>query len=524
MSRRGGFHWQIPAKPDKKGALPTLAVVASGFLCAITLSPATAQAPAPDWPFSGHDIHNTRNAADERILDPSRVAKLMPLWLVTTDGNVTATPSVVGGAVYAPDFGGSLWAVDAATGKVIWKNAISSYTGIPGDVSRTTPAYWRGTLIMGEGTQPITTLEGATVFALEASSGRPLWHTKVEADPVAIITSAPIVDDGVVYVGTSSKAEALNRPTAFRGSVLALRADTGEILWQTYMTREGYTGAAVWGSTPVVDHDTGLLYVATGNNYSVPPGVCQTPEVANCAPSAPDNYFESIVALDLKTGHVAWAAHTLPGDVSTNFIHDEGPDYDFGQGPILFTTEVDGRPTTLLGAGQKSGVYWALDPMTGRVVWKSEVGPGSRLGGMMWGSAADGRRIYVSIGNTHHDPVTIQSESGKPLTTTGGFWAALDVATGKILWRTPDPQGAIDVGALTVGDGLVYAGSMAPRGENMYALDAATGALRWSFSSGGSVAGGPAVVGGAVYWGSGYRIGGINGSNNKLYAFGLERK
>ena len=210
------------------------------------------------------------------------------------------------------------------------------------------------------------------------------------------------------------------------------------------------------------------------------------------------------MALDLKTGYVAWAAHTLPGDVSTNFIHDEGPDYDFGQGPILFTTEVDGRPMTLLGVGQKSGVYWALDPTSGRVVWRTEVGPGSRLGGMMWGSAADGRRIYVSIGNGHHDPVTIPSDTGKPLTTTGGFWAALDAATGKILWRTPDPRD-VDVGALTVGDGVVYAGSMAPRGENMYALDAATGALRWSFSSGGSVAGGPAVVGGAVYWGSGYR-------------------
>ena len=61
MSKRGGFQWQIPAKPDKTGALPTLAVVASGFLCAIALSSAAAQ--ARDWPFSGHDIHNTRNAA-----------------------------------------------------------------------------------------------------------------------------------------------------------------------------------------------------------------------------------------------------------------------------------------------------------------------------------------------------------------------------------------------------------------------------------------------------------------------------
>ena len=134
-----------------------------------------------------------------------------------------------------------------------------------------------------------------------------------------MITSAPIVDSGVAYVGTSSKAEALDRPTTFRGSVLALSADTGKILWQTYLTKEGYTGAAVWGSTPVVDHDTGLVYVATGNNYSAPPGVCGAPGRANCAPSPADNYVDSVVALDVKTGRIEWAAHTLPDDVSTNF-------------------------------------------------------------------------------------------------------------------------------------------------------------------------------------------------------------
>src|SRR5208337_3762545 len=85
-----------------------------------------------------------------------------------------------------------------------------------------------------------------------------------------------------------------------------------------------------------------------------------------------------------------------------------------------------------------------------------------------------------------------------------------------------DQLGAVDVGALTVvGDGVVYAGSLAPHGDNMYALDAATGAVKWAFASGGSVASGPAVVNGVVYWGSGYKIGGINGVNNKLYAFEL---
>ena len=478
------------------------------------------EAVAADWPCSGRDIHNTRNADDEHVLNSSRIAELRPLWTVTTDGNVAATPAVMDGLVYATDFGGSLWAVDAATGQIIWKNAIGSYTGVPGDVSRTTPAHWQGALIMGDGAQAVNTQEGAIVFALDAKSGRPKWRTKVEADPAAMITSAPIVDSGVVFVGTASKAETQDRPTTFRGSVLALSADTGKILWQTYLTKQGYTGAGVWGSTPAVDHDAGLVYVATGNNYSVPAGVCAAPERANCTQSPADNHVDSVVALDVKTGRIAWAARTLTDDVSTNFDHD-GPDYDFAQGPSLFTTEVGGKLTTLVGAGQKSGVYWALNPATGEVVWKTEVGPGTGLGGMMWGSATDGKQIYVSISNAAHTPISIASATAESQTTTGGFWAALDAATGAVLWRTPDPQGAIDIGALTVGNGVVYAGSLAPQGENMYALDAATGAVKWAFASGGSVAGGSAVVDGAVYWGSGYKIGSINGANNKLYAFGL---
>jgi polyvinyl alcohol dehydrogenase (cytochrome) len=496
----------------------------AGLLAASGFSSAAAQGQAGDWPSSGHDNHNTRNAAQEHALGPSRVAELMPLWTVTTDGNVTATPAVIDGVVYAPDFGGSLWALDATAGKVIWKMAISSYTGVPGDVSRTTPARWRGALIMGEGAQTVSTLEGAFVFALDAKSGRPLWRSKVEPNPTAIITSAPIVDDGVVYVGTSSKAETLDRPVTFRGSVLALSADTGKILWQTYLAPQGYTGAAIWGSTPVVDHDTGLVYVATGNNYSAPPGVCRAPGRADCKPSATDDYVDSVVALDVKTGRIVWGAHTLPGDISTNYNHADGPDYDFGQGPSLFTAEIGGRPTPLLGVGQKSGTYWALDPATGKVVWKTEVGPGSREGGMMWGSAADGRRVYVSIGNRNHVAVPLGAPSGTQKTAAGGFWAALDAGTGKILWQTPDPQGEIDIGALTVADGVVYAGSMSPQGENMFALDAASGAQKWAFASGGSVAGGPAVANGEVYWGSGYKITGINGSNNKLYAFALPHK
>ncbi|MEV4259487.1 PQQ-binding-like beta-propeller repeat protein, partial [Spirillospora sp. NPDC049652] len=93
---------------------------------------------------------------------------------------------------------------------------------------------------------------------------------------------------------------------------------------------------------------------------------------------------------------------------------------------------------------------------------------------------------------------------------------ALSAADGRVLWRTPDPQGGVDMGYVSAANGVVYAGSAAGTGDNMYALDAATGDVRWRFASGGSVVGGAAVVDGTVYWGSGYHIG---TGNDKLYAF-----
>jgi polyvinyl alcohol dehydrogenase (cytochrome) len=110
------------------------------------------------------------------------------------------------------------------------------------------------------------------------------------------------------------------------------------------------------------------------------------------------------------------------------------------------------------------------------------------------------------------------------MTVTGGSWAALDPATGKILWQTPDPSNDIDMSFVSTANGVVYVGSLAATGTNMYALDARTGANLWSFASGGSVSGGAAIAGGSVYWGSGYCGTGCLGSspvnnNDKVYAF-----
>ena len=199
---------------------------------------------------------------------------------------------------------------------------------------------------------------------------------------------------------------------------------------------------------------------------------------------------------------------------------------------MLFTTP-SGRE--LLGIGQKSGVFWTIDPDSGELVWKTIVGPGGYVGGHMFGAATDGVHIYVQTTNIEHHDVSLVDGT----TTNGGYWSCLDAETGKIIWQTSDPSadlpltGSIYIpnlgaglgpgylatpqGPLTLANGVVYAGSMDPDGH-MYAMNSDTGEILWSFASGGSVNTAPTIINGVLYWGSGYRNG-IN--NNKFFAFSI---
>src|SRR5262249_13103932 len=200
-----------------------------------------------------------------------------------------------------------------------------------------------------------------------------------------------------------------------------------------------------------------------------------------------------------------------------------GPDYDFGSAPNEITYLSSKGLKTIIGAGQKSGIYYALDPDTGNVLWSKQVGPGSSLGGIEWGSASDGKRIYVAISNLY------AISYGPNNAWNAGSWAALDPDTGAILWQVPDPNGAasggIDIGPMTVVNGVVYAGSMGidPTRPTMFALDATNGNTLWNYPPGVSVNAGATIVNGTVYWGSGYShlapLG--TGGNKTFYAFSL---
>ena len=143
-----------------------------------------------------------------------------------------------------------------------------------------------------------------------------------------------------------------------------------------------------------------------------------------------------------------------------------------------------------------------------------QAGPGGLEGGIQWGTATDGTRIYVAEADS--DRVAYTPE-GSDQSISYGSWAALDPATGAILWQTPDPSDGIDLGAVSSANGVVYTASMS---GDMYALSGATGQVLWSFTGAGSSVAGPAIVHGVVYWGDGYDFDGGTGSTT-FYAFHL---
>ncbi len=521
--------------------------IRSAALCAVLLMAQASFSQTPGWPSAGYDLRDSHWAPAETKLNSENVSGLTVKWKFTTQDDVSATPSVdsTGSYVYFPDWSGNLYKLSTATGATIWTHTMADYGMPPGIMSRTTPTLYGQKVIIGASV-PLAASEsdpnpfGAYLLALNSSDGSLIWSTLLDPDLNAISTASPIIYEGIAYVGVSSTEEGLGHPT-FRGSLVAISLATGKILWRTHFAPYNYSGVPVWSSTPVIDVARSQIYVTTGNNYLVPLSVqmCEQAVLGNSGAllncQAENNYDDSIVALDLATGTVKWAHRCTPADAYITSCRSggatcpdpEGLDLDFGAGANLFTATINGVPTQLVGAGQKSGIYWAVSPTTGVPAWYTVVGPFGKLGGIEWGTASDNQRIYVAVVNSAQQTYTLQP-SGLPW--NGSYWAALDAATGNILWQVPDPgqstvfpgDHALALGPVTVAAGVVYVPSMS---GHMYALDAASGATLWSFQAPGSVNAAPAVVNGTLYWGTGYHHfpikQPIGTASNTFYAFSL---
>ena len=481
------------------------------------------------WNGWGGSVSNTRaRTAALAGISAADAPKLKLKWAIGFPGvnSARAQPAVVGGRVYVGSESGDVFALNARTGCTYWQ--YHAKAGIRTAVS--VGPYKAG----GAGGFAVYFADvNATAYAVDANTGKELWSRKLDDHTYAAATGSPTFHDGRLYVPLAAVGEEGQggrigyECCTFRGSITALDANTGAVVWKSYTipdapaprgknaegkTMWGPSGAGVWGA-PTIDPARRAIYITTGNNYS--------------DPATPTS--DAVIAMDLETGRHRWVFQPTPNDTwaggckgtsapGGNCPQTQGPDHDFSISPVLTRTAA-GRDLVIVQ--QKSGMAYALDPDKGTKVWEYKTSGGSGLGGQ-WGAAADATQAYFGV------------------RTPGGIHA-VKVDTGAPAWATPPPPmlcagargcGASQGAAVTAIPGVVFAGSM-DGGVRAYAAD--TGAIVWTFDTnrefetvngvpakGGAMDGpGPVVSGGMVYVLSGY-VSLIGRPGNVLLAFGID--
>jgi polyvinyl alcohol dehydrogenase (cytochrome) len=478
---------------------------------------------AGDWNGWGVDGSNARYQPQPGLA-AADVSKLKLKWAFGFAGDMRAVgqPAVVGGRVFVGSYSGNVYSLDASTGCVFWVYDAAAIVRTGINVARS-GSQWVAYFGDGKG----------FAHAVDAQTGKQIWKVKMDDHPLARITGTPVFYNGRVYVPVASGEELASAQTpkyqccTFRGSLAALDAATGKVAWKTYTVSDpakqyktnaegtpmfGPAGAGVW-SAPTIDVKRKRVYVGTGNSYT-------GTEISTS---------DSVLAFDLTSGSLLWSSQVTPHDnwvpgcpKGVNCPENPGDDYDFGSSPILRT--VNGKE--LLVAGQKSGVVYGLDPeKRGAIVWKTRLGQGTGLmGGIAWGMAADEQTVYAAVSD-------INRADGTP-----GLYA-LKIGSGEKVWGTPAPQGAgntAQASAVSAMPGIAFSESF---GGRLRAYSTKTGEIVWDFDAkrdfdtvnkvpakGGSFNGaGPAISRGMVIATCGYGFAGGQ-AGNVLLAFGPEGK
>jgi polyvinyl alcohol dehydrogenase (cytochrome) len=485
-----------------------------------------------DWNGWGNGLENNRfQSAAAAKLTAASVPHLKLKWAFGYPGGTSAfgQPTVVAGRVFVGTDTGYVYSLDAASGCIYWsyragtgvRNAMT--VGSIQTKGKPRPAVFFGDL-------------KASAYAIDAHDGAEIWKTRVEDNFATRVTAAPALYAGRLYVPIAAwegfQARSLDYPCCTAvGSVSALDANTGNVIWKTYTIperprpiRKNSRGVQLWApagvpvwNTPTIDPARHALYVGTGDASTYP------------APPTTD----SILALDMETGNVLWSQQIFKNDAfivgcdvggyTENCPKVVGPDWDIPMSPMLRHLP-DGR--TWLVFGTKPGDIFALDVgKQGKQVWRVNPEPksamnqaanGIGLRGAVWGGALDARYAYVG--------------------SSAGGVSAVQLTDGQTKWYTPLNATAENKvthsAAVTVIPGVLF---VAGTDGRLWALSSDDGHSLWSFETahpfdtvnsvpahGGSiVSAGPTVAGGMLFVGSGYGV--VSDSpGNVLLAFGLQ--
>lgn len=387
-------------------------------------------------PMVGVDFRSTRHlSAAQAGLSSDDLKDLELAWAIGFPDTTAlrAAPAIVGSTMfYTPTQTGRLLALDMNVPCVKW--VYDAETEL-----RSSVTY--GHLGDGGGEALVLADRLGRVHAVDPRNGERIWMVEGRHTEAGAITGAPVLyrDRIIVPVSASGVGRATDpnyECCAEHGAVVALDAATGRKLW-TYHTMpdaeytgevnrlgvklRGPSGAPIW-STPSIDEKRGLVYATTGQNTSLP------------ATSTSD----AVLAIDIESGELVWSFQALANDVWNLACRTpwerSGPncpsprdsvlkDFDFGAAAVIARRRTG---DDILLAGQKSGDVWALHPDTGALLWNQRIGQGTPLGGIHWGLAIDGERVFAAI----NDP----GPAGDGFSPVPGM-NALDIDTGEVVWQ-----------------------------------------------------------------------------------------
>lgn len=375
---------------------------ALGFLLALVVA-APAEAQLGQWMRDGRDAMNLRYNGEGPAAN--RAATLVKVWEQSFSGDVTGTPILavpagqpepVQGYVYVGSYNGHVYAMDQKTGTVRWTRFVGGQVAASALFIK--DKFGNETLFV------VTAKPGSpALVAMDPLTGAIKWTTTVDFQPNIDAWASPAFSGkhNLVYVGTCTcKADEDATNVSRRGSVVAVDATSGAVIWKTYTVPPGRGGGHVKG-TPLVYDDIDRVFVGTGHSQHPNPGPLT----------------DSIVALKTDTGEVL-GKFQIRNDDSANNSHTSDPRMKTGfhAGPNALNV----GSKILIGDGSGYGSYYAIDPVTMAKVWEAKVGVASSRSGVHAASAYDGKRIYIA--------------SSLP----GTFWGIKP--TGALTWATPDPS------------------------------------------------------------------------------------
>lgn len=462
-----------PARVD--AAEPIADAAGSVSADADLMRPHAGAAPAGQgarWLTYGFDLDNSQVNPHETVLNAGNVAALRETWRVKFQGGATSTPAIYQGTAYFGGWDGRVYAVDVQTGEVRWKHTVSS---------------------MGIRSSPLVTDERVffagfqSLIAVDRRDGTLLFETKLHPHPTAVVDSSPKLAEGLVIVGVASAENAaLKDDYTFEGSVVAVDAETGELVWRVNTTGErgactGGAGSGVWSSA-AIDPELGLAFIGTGQSYEAPSSTCN----------------DSLLAFHYRRDHqgerVAWIANFTKDDVYLTILPISGTDADVGAAPNLF--EAGGK--RLVGVGDKGGSYRVFDRLTGALQWHVDLDHGevADLGGVMTTAAVHEGSIYVTSNRWTQRALELflAADFSQINPDSVSTLYALEAATGKERWRVALP--APMFGSFAVANGVLYHPIIV---GTLYARDLRSGQELWRAELGGSFGAGPSVADGRVF-------------------------